>query len=95
MQNYQILKELGSGSYGTVYSAMEKRTHKVVAIKKIHERASWDQAKNMVELKSFKKIREHPNVVTLYEMFGEKDGTIYFVFELVDGGSLYDYLLRC
>ncbi len=74
---------------------MEKKSHKVVAIKKIHERASWDQAKNMVELKSFKKIREHPNVVTLYEMFGEKDGTIHFVFELVDGGSLYDYLLRC
>ena len=48
-----------------------------------------------MELKSFKKIGVHVNIVTLHELFREKDGTLYFVFELINGGSLYDYILKC
>ncbi|CAL5997049.1 Kinase [Hexamita inflata] len=95
MQNYTILKELGSGTYGTVYQAVHNQTRQIVAIKQIHQKTSWNEAKNLVELKSFKKIRAHPNIVTLHELFREKDGTLYFVFELINQGSLYDYILKC
>lgn len=95
MQNYTILKELGSGTYGTVYQAIDNQTRQIVAIKQIHQKTNWDEAKNLVELKSFKKIGVHPNIVTLHELFREKDGTLYFVFELINSGSLYDYVLKC
>ena len=35
MQNYTILKEIGSGAYGCVYKAEEKKTKRLVAIKKL------------------------------------------------------------
>lgn len=42
----------------------------------------------MVELKSFKQIKHHKNIVSLYELFREKDGTLYFVFEYISGGDM-------
>jgi serine/threonine protein kinase len=35
MDKYNIIKQVGDGSYGTVYKAVEKRTAKIVAIKKM------------------------------------------------------------
>lgn len=32
---YQVLEELGSGSFGTVYKAIDKTTGEVVAIKHV------------------------------------------------------------
>ncbi|KAH0576735.1 Kinase, CMGC RCK [Spironucleus salmonicida] len=95
MQNYTILKELGSGAYGIVYKAQHKQTQQIVALKQIHQKTnSWNLAKNQIELRSFQKIKPNLNIVTLYEAFREKDGTFYFVFEFVDAGSLYDLLVK-
>jgi len=36
--NYEILNELGSGEYGIVYKGIDKKTNKLVAIKKIDKK---------------------------------------------------------
>lgn len=37
LENYEILKKLGSGAYGHVWKVIEKSTKKIFALKKIFE----------------------------------------------------------
>ena len=38
---YQMLEELGSGSFGVVYKAIEKSTGEIVAIKHVSVLSAW------------------------------------------------------
>ncbi|XP_073120894.1 cyclin-dependent kinase F-4-like [Henckelia pumila] len=52
MERYNIIKEVGSGSYGTVSKAVCKQSGEVVAIKKLKTRyRSWESCKNLREVK--------------------------------------------
>ena len=54
---------MGEGAYGTVTKAYNTENNEIVAIKKIKENFfSWDEALNMREIKSLRKIT-HPNVI--------------------------------
>lgn len=41
------------------------------------------------------KIKNHPNLVRLFEVFKDSQGHLCFVFEFINSGSLYDYLVKC
>ncbi|XP_014677022.1 PREDICTED: serine/threonine-protein kinase MAK-like, partial [Priapulus caudatus] len=80
MQRYQIIKQLGDGTYGSVQLAQAKDTGEKVAIKKMKRKFySWDECMNLREVKSLKKL-SHANVVKLKEVIREND-QLYFVFE--------------
>jgi eukaryotic-like serine/threonine-protein kinase len=91
---YQILKEHGRGSYGTVYEAIDTRIGKRVAIKCLHE-----QFINLEEIR-LSLIREandylylsHPNIVSLVDLILYPDA-VYMVMEFVDGLTLSEYIL--
>ena len=36
-KSYQVQKKIGKGTYGEVFKAIDKKTHKGVAIKKIND----------------------------------------------------------
>lgn len=80
MHRYQILKVLGDGTYGDVSLGLNKETGEKVAIKRMKRKyTSWEEAMNLREVKSLKKL-SHANVVKLKEVIREND-TLYFVFE--------------
>lgn len=90
MEKYSIQTTLGDGTFGSVCKAINKETGEFVAIKKMKkEFATWDEAMNLRELKSLRKLH-HPNVVKLNEVVRLKD-CLYFVFEFVDS-NLWDWL---
>jgi len=37
MERYKVIKELGDGTYGSVWKALNQQTHEIVAIKKNEE----------------------------------------------------------
>ena len=80
MNRYKVQKQLGDGTYGSVWKATNRETNEVVAIKKMKRKFySWEEAISLREVKSLRKLN-HPNVVKLKEVIREND-ELYFVFE--------------
>ncbi|XP_026401872.1 cyclin-dependent kinase F-4-like [Papaver somniferum] len=83
MDRYKIIKEVGDGTFGSVYRALNKQTGEVVAIKKMKRKYySWEECINLREVKSLRKMN-HPNIVKLKEVIREND-ILYFVFEYME-----------
>lgn len=80
MNRYKTLHQLGDGTYGSVVLGQRKDTGEKVAIKRMKRKYySWEEAMNLREVKSLKKLH-HTNVVKLKEVIREND-VLYFVFE--------------
>ncbi|KAL0329871.1 UNVERIFIED_CONTAM: Cyclin-dependent kinase F-4 [Sesamum radiatum] len=80
---YKVIKEVGNGTFGSVWRALSKQSGEVVAIKKMKKKYySWEECINLREVKSLRKMN-HPNIVKLKEVIREHD-VLYFVFEYME-----------
>jgi hypothetical protein len=86
---YRLTGRLGSGGFGTVYSARDERLRRDVAIKVIR-REDTDDDHAAREARVAARLN-HPNVVALYEL-GSDEENIYLVSELVDGRTLAELI---
>lgn len=83
MNRYKVVKQLGDGTYGSVWKAINRQTNEVVAIKKMKRKFySWEECMNLREVKSLRKLN-HPSIVKLKEVIREND-ELFFVFEFLD-----------
>ena len=90
---YFLLRVLGAGGMGVVFSAYDEELDRKVALKVLGGRAddgTTGRARIRREAQALAKI-SHPNIVQIYEV-GEEDGQIYLVMELIDGDNLRDWL---
>jgi eukaryotic-like serine/threonine-protein kinase len=90
---YRIERMLGRGGMGAVYAAVHQETGTAAAIKVLAESLAVDsrfRERFQGEVETLKRLR-HKNIVTL-QGYGEEDGILYFVMDLVDGRSLDDEL---
>ena len=86
---YQIVRVLGTGAFGTVYLARERALHRVVAIKVLHpERASDPDERERLrrEARTVAQL-SHPSIIPLLA-FGETAGMVFMVMPYVEGKSL-------
>ena len=57
MENYEIIKTLGDGAFGTVFQGKNKETGQIVAIKEFKKKFfSFEECKNLREVKSLSKL---------------------------------------
>ncbi|XP_057540380.1 cyclin-dependent kinase F-4-like [Amaranthus tricolor] len=83
MERYKLIKEVGNGTFGSVWRAIHKQTGEVVAVKKMKKKYySWEECINLREVKSLKKM-SHPNIVKLKEVIREHN-ILHFVFEYME-----------
>ena len=80
-------RQLGLGTFATVFHVTEKKTNTSYAMKVIEK----SKAKGM-ESQIIKRLK-HPNIVRLYECFETKE-KIYMQMEYVDGGELLDRIIN-
>ncbi|XP_052209516.1 cyclin-dependent kinase F-4-like isoform X2 [Diospyros lotus] len=83
MERYRVINEVGDGTFGNVWRAINKQTGETVAIKKMKRKYySWEECINLREVKSLRRMN-HPNIVKLKEVIREND-TLFFVFEYME-----------
>jgi len=83
MNRYKVIKQLGDGTYGSVWKAQNRQTNETVAIKKMKRKFySWEECMALREVKSLRKLN-HPHVIKLKEVIREND-ELYFVFEFME-----------
>ncbi len=90
---YRLDRVLGRGGMGSVYAGVNEETGERAAIKVLAAHLSDDTnfvERFKVEVETLKKLL-HPNIVQLFA-YGEEDGNLFYVMELVEGRSLQDEL---
>src|SRR5512135_1622472 len=88
---YEILSRLGAGGMGEVYRARDARLGRQVAVKILPDAVSQDPrrvARFESEARALAAL-SHPNVLAIHD-FGQSDGRVYAVTELLDGETLRD-----
>lgn len=86
---YELLTALGHGGMGVVYRAKQKTLDRVVAIKTILVNQMTDRsmaARFEQEARAVARLK-HPNIIAAID-FGQHDGRLFFVMELVEGEDL-------
>ena len=89
---YEILEELGCGSFGGVFLAKDTNLNNNVAIKKvsIDENAAERRENVKKEMELLLNLK-HPGLPQIFDFIEEEDAS-YIVMEYVEGISLYDYI---
>ncbi|KAI5679926.1 hypothetical protein M9H77_01153 [Catharanthus roseus] len=83
MERYKILEELGDGTCGSVYKAINIQTSEIVAVKKMKRKFyDWDECVNLREVKSLRRLN-HPNIIKLKEIVREYN-ELFFIFEYME-----------
>uniref|UniRef100_A0A6A7GCR7 Aurora kinase n=1 Tax=Hirondellea gigas TaxID=1518452 RepID=A0A6A7GCR7_9CRUS len=91
--DFKSYKAIGKGRFGSVYSAIEIKNGKKIAIKVL--RAShYSSEKLKIQLKREIEIQSrlyHPNILRLHGFFND-DTRIYIVLEFAENGEVYKKL---
>ena len=95
IKDFEILKELGCGSFGRVFLARHIKTKVLYAIKAIDKQNKTNIEEKPYfrrELEVMYKIH-HPNVVKLFGHF-EDNKYCYFIMEYISKGNVYNLLTK-
>src|SRR6476661_5119125 len=91
---YRVESRLGAGGMGIVYRATDTRLQRTVAIKfvstQLLDADGRARFKREAQLAS---ALNHPNILTVYDV-GEHTGRDYLVTEVVEDGTLEDWMRR-
>jgi len=96
LDDFELLKVIGRGSYAKVLQAEHKRTGQIYAIKIIkkalcneEEDIDWIQTEKSV----FETASNHPFLVGLHSCF-QSDSRLFFVIEFIPGGDLMFHMQK-
>ncbi|KAM3243085.1 hypothetical protein ACQJBY_055203 [Aegilops geniculata] len=83
MDRFKLIKEVGDGTFGSVWRAINKQNGEVVAVKKMKRKYySFEECMSLREVKSLRRMN-HPNIVKLKEVIREND-ILYFIMEYME-----------
>lgn len=85
MENYEVVRALGQGTWGVVHMAKQKTTNRTVAIKKIKSERP-EEGVNFTAVREIKLLREfkHENIIELVDVFTTADMAVCLVYECAD-----------
>lgn len=93
--SFFVEKQLGAGAMGVVYLATHEVTQKRVALKLLPQEftANGQVTERFHREANLLQQFKHLNIVR-FQAFGRTQGTLYVAMELVEGGTLSDWIIR-
>src|SRR5947208_2712625 len=85
---YRDLSPLGSGGMAAVTLAEDTLLRRPVALKRLHTSASRRELARLRREALVGASLNHPNLVTVYDVYDEHDGQLVIVMEYVRGETL-------
>ena len=89
---FNIIKELGQGSYGHVIRVQHKQTGHIYACKKMNKKQIANKQRFKTEI-DLLKATDHPNIVKLYGIF-EDNIFLHLIMEECTGGEFFNRLAQ-
>lgn len=99
-KNYEIIKAIGSGSFGITYLAVDKSLDKNFVIKEF----SCEMIDDNYNIKFFEKFKKeikylfdlhHENIVSIYDyVIDDNAKRACYIMEYINGKNIYQYLLE-
>lgn len=90
--HYRIRDRLGAGAFGSVFSALDLRLERLVALKVLRRTLEESRAALLSEARSAAALN-HPNICTIYSV-DEEDGLPLIAMEYIEGHPLSDRIAR-
>jgi serine/threonine-protein kinase len=96
---YQILQELGKGSMGLVYKALDPKINRMLAIKTIRFSDEFDEdVIHEIKERFFREAEiagklSHPSIVIIYDVGEDRDLT-YMAMEFLEGDDLEKFISK-
>jgi tRNA A-37 threonylcarbamoyl transferase component Bud32 len=94
--DYVLIRELGKGSYATVYLARSRGQEKEYAIKSISKEVLLKSSRNsevvVNEVEILRKLKHH-RLVSLHKIF-ESPTHIHLILDYIPGGELFTRILK-
>ncbi|XP_023231727.1 ribosomal protein S6 kinase 2 beta-like [Centruroides sculpturatus] len=87
-KEYEFKENLGTGSYSVCRRCIHKESGREYAVKIVNKSKKDCQE----EIEILLRYGQHPNIVTLYDVY-EDATSVYLVMELLKGGELLDKIL--
>src|SRR5882724_7962138 len=90
--NYQILEEIGRGGMGVVYQVRQRRSRRIVALKRVlayHADSQETLARFRREAEAAAHL-DHPNILPIYEVGQCEDELPFFSMKFAGGGNLVE-----
>ena len=94
-EKYEILTNLGEGSYGKVYKVKLKNSDIYRAMKVIKIRYKYNTQETEKIKKEIQILRQldHPNIIKVFEFYNTNQN-FYIISELCNGGELFDKIVK-
>ena len=87
LTRYELAQRLGKGAFGIVWKVIEKKSRKLMALKKCYDafRSSEDGQATYREVMYLTEMAGHDNIVRLLQVIkGENNRDVYLVFEYME-----------
>ncbi|MEM7355894.1 MAG: protein kinase, partial [Acidobacteriota bacterium] len=96
IDHYRIVEELGEGSMGVVYRAVDTRLERRVALKFLPPGSIREEVAKQRFLREARAASrlDHPNICTIHEIRETEDGRLYIVMASYDGETLQQRIAR-
>ena len=91
-ETFNIIKDLGQGSYGHVIRVQHKQTGHIYACKKMNKKQITNKQRFKTEI-DLLKATDHPNIVKLYGIF-EDNIFLHLIMEECTGGEFFNRLAQ-
>jgi len=89
-ERFEVLHCLGTGGFGAVYRALDRRRNEHVALKVLHQRDADALYRFKREFRALADL-SHPNLVALHELYSDGEDW-FFTMELLEGTDFLSYV---